>query len=154
MPDSILEGDHPRIISTKFGWDWLSSFRREDLVIGWFFSKNVYAGVALRPRWLPQTNLAEHRTLWEIHINIFSSETTGLIPTKLWWNGPWEFPIGSYVKLSSAVAAILVGSLKCWTYLWKGTTQGSFQQSLVEIGSVVSEKILFIFHPSFFYPGL
>jgi hypothetical protein len=53
----------------------------------------------------------------------------------------WEFPIGFYVKLSSAVAAILVGGLKCRTQLWKGTTQGSFQQSLVEIGSVVSEKI-------------
>jgi hypothetical protein len=32
---------------------------------------------------------------------------------------------------------------------WKGTTQGSFQQSLVEIGSVVSEKIFFKFHPLF-----
>jgi hypothetical protein len=53
-------------------------------------------------------------------------------------------PIVSYVKLSSAVAAILVGGLKCWTHLWKGTTQGSFQQSLVEIGSVVlEEKIAF-----------
>jgi UV DNA damage repair endonuclease len=32
-----------------------------------------------------------------------------------------------------------------------GTTQGSFQQSLVEIGSVVSEeKIFFKFHPPFF----
>jgi hypothetical protein len=27
----------------------------------------------------------------------------------------WEFPIGSYVKLSSAVAAILVGGPKCQT---------------------------------------
>jgi hypothetical protein len=27
----------------------------------------------------------------------------------------WEFHIGSYVKLSSAVAAILVGGLKCQT---------------------------------------
>jgi hypothetical protein len=63
----------------------------------------------------------------------------------------WEFPIGSYVKLSSAVAAILVGGLKCRTQFWKGTTQGSFQQSLVEIGSVVSEeKIFFKFHPPFF----
>jgi hypothetical protein len=35
----------------------------------------------------------------------------------------WEFPIGSYVKLSLAVVAILVEGLK-------GTTQGSFQQSL------------------------
>jgi hypothetical protein len=25
----------------------------------------------------------------EIHIKIFSSETTGPIATKLWWNGPW-----------------------------------------------------------------
>ena len=33
---------------------------------------------------------------------------------------------------------------------WKGTTQRSFQQSLVEIGSVVSEKIFFKFHPPFF----
>jgi hypothetical protein len=44
--------------------------------------------------------------------------------------------LGSYVKLSSAVVAILVGGLKCRTQFWKGTTQGSFQQSLVEIGSV------------------
>jgi hypothetical protein len=63
----------------------------------------------------------------------------------------WEFPIGSYVKLRSAVAAIFVGSLKCQTYFWKGTTQGLFQQSLVEIGLVVTEeKILLKFHPPFF----
>jgi hypothetical protein len=63
----------------------------------------------------------------------------------------WEFPIGSYVKLSSAVAAISVGSLKCRIQFWKGTTQGSSEQSLVEIGSVVSEEnILFKFHPPFF----
>jgi hypothetical protein len=52
------------------------------------------------------------------------------------------FPIGSYVKTTVCPlkAAILVGGLKCQTYIWKGTTQGSFQQSLVEIGSVVSEE--------------
>jgi UV DNA damage repair endonuclease len=49
------------------------------------------------------------------------------------------------------MAAILVGGLKCRTQIWKETTQGSFQQSLVEIGSVVSEeKIFFKFHPAFF----
>jgi UV DNA damage repair endonuclease len=54
------------------------------------------------------------------------------------------------VKLSSAVAAILVGGMKCRTQFWKGTTQGSFQQVLGEIGAVVSEeKILLKFHPSF-----
>ena len=62
----------------------------------------------------------------------------------------WEFPIGSYVKLSSAVAAILADVLKCRTQFSKRTTQESFQQSLVEIGSVVSEKIFFKFHPLFF----
>ena len=48
------------------------------------------------------------------------------------------------------MAAILVGDLKWWTPFWKGTTQGSFQQSLVEIGPVVSEeKIFFKLHPPF-----
>jgi hypothetical protein len=62
-----------------------------------------------------------------------------------------EFPIGSYVKLSSAVAAILGGALKCWTQFWKRTTQESFQQSFVEIGSVVSEEKIFLnFIPPFF----
>jgi UV DNA damage repair endonuclease len=56
-----------------------------------------------------------------------------------------------HVKLSLAVAAILVGGLKCQTQFWKGATQGSFQQSLVEIGSVVSEEKIFLnFHPPFF----
>jgi hypothetical protein len=63
-----------------------------------------------------------------------------------------EFPIRSYVKLSLAVAAILVGGLKCRTQFWKGTTQRSFQQSLVEIGLVVSEENIFKkFHSPFFY---
>ena len=57
----------------------------------------------------------------------------------------------SYVKLSSAVVAILVGGLKWQTQFWMGTTQGLFQQSFVEIGSVVSEKKIFLkFHPPFF----
>jgi hypothetical protein len=30
LMDTILKGDHPRIISAKFGRDWLSSFRGED----------------------------------------------------------------------------------------------------------------------------
>jgi hypothetical protein len=56
----------------------------------------------------------------------------------------WEFPIGPDVKLSSAVAAILVGVLKCRIQFWKRTTQESFQQSLVQIGSVVSEEKIFL----------
>jgi hypothetical protein len=35
----------------------------------------------------------------------------------------WEFPIGFYVNLSSAVGAILVEGSKCWTHFWKRTIQ-------------------------------
>jgi hypothetical protein len=34
LTDPNLKGDHPRIISAKFGWDWLSSFRGEDFFNG------------------------------------------------------------------------------------------------------------------------
>jgi hypothetical protein len=33
LTDTILKGDHLRIISAKFGWDWLSSFREEDFFL-------------------------------------------------------------------------------------------------------------------------
>jgi hypothetical protein len=54
-----------------------------------------------------------------------------------------HFPIGSNVNLCIAVAAILVGSRDHRTQFWKGTTQESLQQSLVDIGSVVSEEKIF-----------
>jgi hypothetical protein len=38
-----------------------------------------------------------------------------------------------------SLAAILVGSRDQRTHIWKGAIQESFQQSLVDIGSVVSE---------------
>jgi hypothetical protein len=50
------------------------------------------------------------------------------------------------IKISSplfsilSLAAILVGSWYHRTQFWKGAIQESFQQSLVEIGSVVSEE--------------
>jgi hypothetical protein len=34
------------------------------------------------------------------HNLIFSSETTGKIATKLWWNGPWMAPFQKGVGLS------------------------------------------------------
>jgi hypothetical protein len=33
LMDTNLKGDHPRIISAKFGWVWLSSFRGEDFFL-------------------------------------------------------------------------------------------------------------------------
>jgi hypothetical protein len=38
----------------------------------------------------------------------------------------------------------ILDTRRCWrTQFWKWTTQGSFQQRLVEIGSVVSEEKIF-----------
>jgi hypothetical protein len=33
LTDTILKGEHPRIISAKFGRDWLSSFREDFFLI-------------------------------------------------------------------------------------------------------------------------
>jgi hypothetical protein len=198
MPDTILEGEHPRIISAKFGWDWLSSFR-EDFFLNSIPLFPIFSMAAIL------VGSRDHRTqFWKRSIQ-------GSFHQSLVAIGPvvseekiclCKFPIGSYVKLSSAVGAILVegpnrrthfwkrtiqwlfdqnldlieqmvsdkkflrefpiGSyvksssavvvgLKCRTQFWKGTTQESFQQSLVGIGSVVSEEKIFLkFHPPFF----
>jgi hypothetical protein len=42
LTDTILKGDHLRIISAKYAWNWLSSFRGEDFV-----------SAVLYPRWPP-----------------------------------------------------------------------------------------------------
>jgi hypothetical protein len=41
LTDTFLKGDHPRIISAKFGWDWLSSFRGEMAKNGSILSQKV-----------------------------------------------------------------------------------------------------------------
>jgi hypothetical protein len=108
-----------------------------EMILGRSSSKIVSGISEHRPRWPPQPKTAKH---------IFGREPSNdyfiniLFLLSKWFQTRrflWEFPIGSYVKLSSAVAAILVGVLKCRTQFWKRTTQESFQLSLVEIGSVV-----------------
>jgi hypothetical protein len=77
------------------------------------------------------------------------SETTEPISTKLFWNDPWVVLFQICIRqhrLVSKMAAItknrtILDTGRRWrTQFWKETTQGSFQQSLVEIGSVVSEE--------------
>ena len=46
----------------------------------------------------------------------------------------------------------MVGVLKCGTQFWRRTTQESFQQSLVEIGSVVSNLGTFWLKIEQFWP--
>jgi hypothetical protein len=52
-----------------------------------------------------QLNLALHRTLWEIHIKIFSSDTTGPIATKRLWNDPWMAPFQKHFIPPTKMAA-------------------------------------------------
>ena len=60
----------------------------------------------------------------------------------------WTIKIASPLFSILSLAAILVGSRDHRTHFWKGTIQESFQQSLVDIGSVVSKKNHFFkFHP-------
>jgi hypothetical protein len=63
----------------------------------------------------------------------------------------WTIKISSPLFSILSLAAILVGSRDQQTQFWKGAIQESFQQSLADIGSVVSEeKIFFNFIPPFF----
>jgi hypothetical protein len=55
-----------------------------------------------------------------------------------------EFPIGSYVKLSSAVGAILIEGPNRRTHFWKRPIQWLFHQHFVLIEQMVSDKKIFM----------
>ena len=166
MLDTFLEGDHPRIISSKFGWDWLSSFRGENffkfyhpffpifsltaiLVGSRDHRTQIWKGVTQGP--FHQSLVAigpvvsEGKFVCEFPIGFYVKLSSTVGPS--WSKGRtaghifereasndyfikivfflskwfqtrrflWEFPIGSYLKLSSTVVVILVGGLKCQT---------------------------------------
>jgi hypothetical protein len=135
MLDTNLEGDHPRIISAKFGWDWLSSFRED-------FSKfhlPVFLFLAWRTSWL-EVGITGH---------IFGRGPSMDYSIKVWLQlVQWfmmrrflcEFPIRFYVKLSSAVGAILIEGPNRRTHFWKRTIQWLFHQNWVLIEQMVSDK--------------
>ena len=139
MRDTILEEDQPRFISAKFGWDWLNSFRGED-----FFqiSSPLFLFLAWRPSWL-EVGITGHnfgRGPSKDH------STKVLLQLAQWFlrrRFLCEFPIGSYVKLSSAVGAILFEWHRL-TYFWKRTIQWLFHQHLVLIEQMVSDKKIFM----------
>jgi hypothetical protein len=139
MPDTILEGDHLRIISEKFGWDWLSSYREDFFLI----SSPFFLFLAWWSSWL-EVGITGHN---------FGRGPSKDYSTKVWLQmAQWflrrrflcEFPIESYVKLSSAVWAILVEGPNHLTYFWKRTIQWLFHQHLVLIEQMVSDKKFFM----------
>ena len=63
----------------------------------------------------------------------------------------YEFPIGSYVKLSSAVVAILVGVLKCRTHFGRGPHKNHFSKVWLRLAQQFQRRrIFFKFHSPFF----
>jgi hypothetical protein len=140
MTNTHLEGDHTRIISAKFGWDWLSSFRGEQFFL--LISSPHFSIFSLESSWL-KVGITGHN---------FGRGLSKDNSTKVWLQlAQWflkrrflcEFPIGFYVKLSSAVGAILVEGPNRWTHIWKRTIQWLFHQNLVLIEQMVSDKNMF-----------
>ena len=136
--DTILKRDHPRIISAKFGWDWLSSFRGEEffLISSPLFSTFSLAAFLVGSRdhrtqfWKGAFQGSFHKSLVEIG-SVASEEMI-------------FFFISSPLFSIFSLAAILVGSRDHRTQFWKGAIQGSFQKGLVAIGPVVSEEKIFM----------
>ena len=140
LTDTILKGDPPKIISAKFGWDWLCSFRGEDFFL---ISSPFFLFLAWRPSWL-EVGITGHN---------FGRGPSKDHSTKVWLQlALWflrrrflcEFPIGSYVKLSSAVGATLIEGPKRRKVFWKRTIQWLFHQNFVLIEQMVSDKKIFM----------
>ena len=108
-----------------------------------FFSSTLFLFLAWWPSWV------------EIGINAhnFGSWPSKDHSTKVWLQlAQWflrrrflcEFPIGSYVKLSSAAGAILIEGPNRRTHFWKRTIQWLFHQNFVLIEQIVSDKNIFM----------
>ena len=140
MPEIIWEGDHPRIISAKFGWDWLRSFRVEDFLN---FIPLFFLFLAWRPSWL-EVGITGHNLGRGPSKDHSTKVWLQLVQWFLRRRFLCEFPIGSYVKPSSAVGAILVEGPNRLTHFRKRTIQWLFHQNLVLLEQMVSDKKIFM----------
>ena len=139
---AILVGE--RICQTQF-WkrtiQWL--FHQSLVLIELLVPDNVKLSSAVQPSW-SEGRTTRHKFGRGPSIDYF---------IKVWFQlSNWfqtrrflcEFPIGSYVKLSSAVGAILVEGQNHRTHFWKRTIQWLFHQNLVLIEQMVSDKKIFM----------
>jgi hypothetical protein len=106
----------PGTIPARFGLIWFSGFRGEDLnVIFYQIMTNLHNRYISAERKISHKN-PEYMLNYSFtfrpssvvvvrpstfHILIFSSETTGPIATKLWWNGPWMAPFQNCVIMTN-----------------------------------------------------
>ena len=139
MPDIILEGDHRRIISAKFGWDWLSSYRGEDFLL---ISSHLFSIFSLAAILVGSQDHRTHRRgpSKDYSTKAWLQLAQWFLRRRFWC----EFPIGFYVKLSLAVGAILIEWPNRRIHFWKRTIQWLFHQNLVLIEQMVSDKKIFV----------
>ena len=135
MLDTPLGGDHPRIISANLVE--IGRVVSEEKIFFKFhhpFSIFSLADILVGSR--------DHRT------HFWKGAIQGPF-TKVWLQlAEWflkrrllcEFPIRFYVKLSSAVGAILIEGPNRRTHFWKRTIQWLFHQNWVLIEQMVSDK--------------
>jgi hypothetical protein len=140
MPDIILEGDHLRIISAKFGWDWLNSFRGEDFVFNFI---PLFLISAWWPSWL-EVGITGHNfgrgPYNDYSIKFGSNWATGSRQDGFYVN----FPLGSMLNIKYSCAAILVRGRDHHTQFWKRTIQWLFHRRLVPIEQLVPDKKIFM----------
>ena len=146
LPDTILEEDHPMTIPSKFGSNWATGSRQDGFYVN-FPESYVKLSSGVQPSW-SEGGTTRHN---------FGRGQSNDYFIKVWFQlSYWfqtrrflcEFPIGYYVRLSSAVGAILVERSNRQTHFWKRTIQWLFHQNLILIEQMVSDKKIFmgIFH--------
>jgi hypothetical protein len=74
LTDTILKGDHLRIISAKFGWNWLSSFREDFFLISSPLFSNLHNRSKYVKIYIPcnfEVNLITHLGVIALFSSIF-----------------------------------------------------------------------------------
>jgi hypothetical protein len=140
VPQVKLEDNSAQFWKGITQWSFQQSFRGEDL---FKLHPLFFLFLAWRPSWL-EVGITGHN---------FGRGPSKDHSTKVWLQlAQWflrrrflcEFHIGSYVKLSSAVGAILIEGPNRRTHFWKRTIQWLFYQNFVLIEQMVSDKKIFM----------
>jgi hypothetical protein len=138
LSDTILKGTHPGTIPARFGLIWFSGFRGEDLNV--IFYQNM---PNLHNRYISaERNISQKNQECLLNYSLPCRCSQNFSSFWLILKQQWTIKISSPLFSIFSLAAILVGSRDHRTQLWKGAIQGSFHQSLVQIGPVASEELI------------
>ena len=142
-------------IPSKFGSNWATGSRQDGFLREFPIGSYVKLSSAVQPFW-SEGGTTRHK---------FGRGPSNDYFLKVWFQlSNWfqtrrfvcEFPIGSYVKLSSAVGAILVEGPNRLTYFWKRTIQWlhCISSPLFSISSLVAILVGSWDHRTHFWKGV